>query len=732
MYNKEKKRAHKGRDPPGPTARFCTKRLLYFPLIFLLATALFTVSDIQIETVEGATPKKLTFRPFYEPYGRGTTILFQHINCTTKDGMGFHREWNLEGWDVSKIRMQFRFCVPSWCLPGYRWSYPFSMTLYFSLDRGETFSISREMNIPSLYFDVDNDWGEEMDYADFFYEFPSEDFGLFTLDTRLKFEFDRGYEDWYWYPNGTYLANCYWSKEHTPIPPHDFIDEQGGFVQYYMLFQVEYEESNIEYKGPINEFPYLKTKARLLKAGKMIMKCTHPSGCVNEVVITDISWGKNSWVIIYSSQLAMMELLDLCSIAHNEYSNACINTYLLSTKRFIEYMFSKQNLTDGSFPFILTDGDQHCWSDNETNRWYGYDKIDSFSACAISLVRKYYDVTADMTLLNKYWSNIKLCEQFIYDLTNQTIWLPVDGYHYNGTHYIKSEWNWLHDVCEAYQGLKDLSYLYGVKGDSGNQTYWNNFAEAIAESTRERMWNQTLFRYVGMYNVQEQKQESVIVYNVITPTIYKIETNATRASMTVQTYLTWGIMSGRYLNASWAQDYSVYNEYSSMGSMCLSAFAELNQTHHYHNQWMNDKFDNITRFIFKNPIYPKNNGDLQNANGLLDWVNLVNKTWAWDYARLIETSAWFIDGFMKLPYLVQLFDGEEPWWEIEEEVESWVGSYTLIGLGFGGLFLMVFAPTWVALMIRKKGITDESVERFGFAFLLFLVGFCLVITWLWS
>lgn len=65
-------------------------------------------------------------------------------------------------------------------------------------------------------------------------------------------------------------------------------------------------------------------------------------------------------------------------------------------------------------------------------------------------------------------------------------------------------------------------------------------------------------------------------------------------------------------------------------------------------------------------------------------------------------------------------------------IESWIDKYTILGMGLGGLILMVFVPTWVALMIKKKGITPDSIERFGYAMLLFFVGFGLVVIWLWS
>lgn len=65
-------------------------------------------------------------------------------------------------------------------------------------------------------------------------------------------------------------------------------------------------------------------------------------------------------------------------------------------------------------------------------------------------------------------------------------------------------------------------------------------------------------------------------------------------------------------------------------------------------------------------------------------------------------------------------------------IESWVDQYTVLGIGLGGLILMVASPTWVALKIKKTGITADSIERIGYAILLFLIGFGLLIIWLWS
>jgi len=376
----------------------------------------------------------------------------------------------------------------------------------------------------------------------------------------------------------------------------------------------------------------------------------------------------------------------------------------------------------------------------ETPAYYGYDKIDSFSACSISLMRKYYEATLNGTFVNSTWSQILKSKDFVYDCVNQTVWLPVDGYHYNGTVYTKSNFTWLHDACECYTGLKDLAWLFGnLRNNATEETYWNNFADSIASNIRSRMWNETLGRYCGGYYVLSETQDDVLVYNIITPTVYQVETNTTRAWKTMQSYCAWGEMCGRYLDRKWAWDYSIYNEYSTMGGMMLSGFAELNTTYDYYNKWMYDKFDNVTHFLFNNPLYPYNHGDLQNGDGILDFVNFEQETWAEEYARLIETSAWFIDGMMNLKHLTYFWEGEEGedelWWEYwdwrHEEYDSWLDLYFMFGVGMAGLVMMAFAPTYLVFGIRKKSFGTETAERVGYCILIFCVGFGLFVSWLW-
>ena len=65
-------------------------------------------------------------------------------------------------------------------------------------------------------------------------------------------------------------------------------------------------------------------------------------------------------------------------------------------------------------------------------------------------------------------------------------------------------------------------------------------------------------------------------------------------------------------------------------------------------------------------------------------------------------------------------------------IQSYVDDYTTLAIGFGGIFLMIFSPTWVAWKARKEGASTGTIERFGYGMLLFIVGFGLLIIWLWG
>jgi len=62
---------------------------------------------------------------------------------------------------------------------------------------------------------------------------------------------------------------------------------------------------------------------------------------------------------------------------------------------------------------------------------------------------------------------------------------------------------------------------------------------------------------------------------------------------------------------------------------------------------------------------------------------------------------------------------------------SYVDDYTVLAFGLGGIFLMIFSPTWIAWKVRKSGADVSTVERFGYGMLLFMVGLGLFITFLY-
>lgn len=799
-----------------------------FLLVFLCFSL---IALVPINEAKADDEELAVFRPFYEPYGEGTVEVVHNTNLTS-----ITREWNFIGWNISEWFIKIRFCVPKlWVIiTGEHVDPAFNVILYVSTDNGTTYPYELWYEVGYIIYTMEHqyggwcyrDWIANMEYPQYGKPEGLNVSEIFLPTTRIKIQLHRTWFSIFEF----YLGTAYWGEIQKPVPPYDYRDASDTYVQYYVQFYASYIEDTIDYKGETFDFPYEKTQSKLKTSSDMILNCMHPSGTVNEVVNKE--WGKDSWIILYSSELAMMNLIDLCSIFPDESSH-----YLVAAKRFITYLFSKQ-YSNGSFPFILTDGDQHewydipenitetwqvnagfddcevmdgdaihppwdelhnvynpwvgktvsswygtgqrflnvglpsgaiidsaylkvcshqdmpaspdllshiqgekgdsltfstiadynartrttetvdwdnmgawtkdvwytspniktviqeiCnsglssdvvifWEDNGTTTennyrsiynwnedpskapkleitwrypesWYGYDRIDSFSACAISLMQKYENATGDLDFINDNWNHIFTAKEFIVDLMNTTYWLPVDGYHYNGTHYNKSEMNWLHDCCEAYQGIKDYAYLEGKRGNTTEETYWNNYAGSIANGIRTYFWNETLGRYAGMFYVNNGTQNTAKVYNVITPVVYDIETNLTRASLTVNNYVSWGILSGRYYEKTWAEDYSVFNEYSTMSGMIYNSFYQLINDFNYTTTWMKDKFLEIGKFLFLNPIYP--DGDLQNDDGWLDYVNLVNYTYAPEYARLVETSAWIIDGMLKMPNMTELF-----------------------------------------------------------------------------
>lgn len=58
-------------------------------------------------------------------------------------------------------------------------------------------------------------------------------------------------------------------------------------------------------------------------------------------------------------------------------------------------------------------------------------------------------------------------------------------------------------------------------------------------------------------------------------------------------------------------------------------------------------------------------------------------------------------------------------------------DYSLFAFGLAGICMMVFAPCWVAKQFNR-GMTEDLIERLGYAMLIFVVGLGMVIAWLWS
>jgi len=63
---------------------------------------------------------------------------------------------------------------------------------------------------------------------------------------------------------------------------------------------------------------------------------------------------------------------------------------------------------------------------------------------------------------------------------------------------------------------------------------------------------------------------------------------------------------------------------------------------------------------------------------------------------------------------------------------SWLDLYFMFGVGMSGLIMMVFAPSWVAMGVRRNAFETDKIERIGYALLIFCVGFGLFCCWLWS
>jgi len=61
-----------------------------------------------------------------------------------------------------------------------------------------------------------------------------------------------------------------------------------------------------------------------------------------------------------------------------------------------------------------------------------------------------------------------------------------------------------------------------------------------------------------------------------------------------------------------------------------------------------------------------------------------------------------------------------------------IDEYFMLGLGLAGVGFMIFSPCWVTWEVKKHGVTEVAVERFGYAMLMFIVGFGLIVMYLWG
>lgn len=63
---------------------------------------------------------------------------------------------------------------------------------------------------------------------------------------------------------------------------------------------------------------------------------------------------------------------------------------------------------------------------------------------------------------------------------------------------------------------------------------------------------------------------------------------------------------------------------------------------------------------------------------------------------------------------------------------NFINEYFGLGLFLAGIVMMIYAPSWVAWKIKKSGVTPDTVERAGYAMLIFLMGFGLFITFIYD
>jgi len=86
----------------------------------------------------------------------------------------------------------------------------------------------------------------------------------------------------------------------------------------------------------------------------------------------------------------------------------------------------------------------------------------------------------------------------------------------------------------------------------------------------------------------------------------------------------------------------------------------------------------------------------------------------------------------KFVWLVTVTSGKTVTFTWNWRLPSWLDLYFMFGVGMAGLIMMVFAPSWVALGVRRNAFQVDKIERIGYAVLIFCVGFGLFMCWLWS
>jgi len=86
----------------------------------------------------------------------------------------------------------------------------------------------------------------------------------------------------------------------------------------------------------------------------------------------------------------------------------------------------------------------------------------------------------------------------------------------------------------------------------------------------------------------------------------------------------------------------------------------------------------------------------------------------------------------KFTWLVTVTSGYTVSFVWNWRLTSWLDLYFMFGVGMAGLVMMVFAPSWVALGVRRNAFQSDKMERIGYALLIFCVGFGLFCSWLWS